>query len=228
MENMLLGLYCCDSQLCGVDNIGLPGFDPNVDFLINVCSSLGFEPIRDPGPPPATHLFVFAKDLLLHYVFADNGQCKSDNHGQFSFDDGENHNFDVRGEYNFDDNPEFNIGYRFLGQHNSYKYCHDEYQWNCSRTTPNILSGGSAANGEHLRTQRRCPRRVIDNGKDNHCCGRRRRDTGGNYCCPLALPISQKEQRARTVHGERTKPDPSAVNFSHFSVRVSIPILSGA
>lgn len=27
MENMLLGLYCCDSQLCGVDNIGLPGFD---------------------------------------------------------------------------------------------------------------------------------------------------------------------------------------------------------
>ncbi|KAM3448414.1 hypothetical protein MY3296_007843 [Beauveria thailandica] len=36
---MLLGLYCCDAQLCGVDNIALPGFDPNVDLLINVCAS---------------------------------------------------------------------------------------------------------------------------------------------------------------------------------------------
>ncbi|KAJ6781613.1 hypothetical protein PWT90_04415 [Aphanocladium album] len=26
-DDMLLGLYCCDSQLCGVDNIGLPGYD---------------------------------------------------------------------------------------------------------------------------------------------------------------------------------------------------------
>lgn len=26
-NNMLVGLYCCDAQLCGVDNIGLPGFD---------------------------------------------------------------------------------------------------------------------------------------------------------------------------------------------------------
>ncbi|KAJ3475728.1 hypothetical protein NLG97_g9359 [Lecanicillium saksenae] len=61
-DDMLLGLYCCDSQLCGVDNIGLPGFDPNVDFIINVCSrtetsdSLGFDSIPDPGPPAATHV----------------------------------------------------------------------------------------------------------------------------------------------------------------------------
>ncbi|OAQ96953.1 hypothetical protein LLEC1_06040 [Akanthomyces lecanii] len=78
MEDMLHGLYCCDSQLCGVDNIGLPGSDrkqdqlfpfqliriANVDFLINVCSrtktdnSLGFQSIRDPGPPPKTHVCV--------------------------------------------------------------------------------------------------------------------------------------------------------------------------
>ncbi|EGX90989.1 hypothetical protein CCM_05146 [Cordyceps militaris CM01] len=58
IEDLLIGLYCCDAQLCGVDNIALPGYDPNVDLIINVCSSLGYEPIRDPGPPAVTHTCV--------------------------------------------------------------------------------------------------------------------------------------------------------------------------
>ncbi|KAM3545785.1 hypothetical protein BM221_000029 [Beauveria bassiana] len=32
MYDMLLGLYCCDAQLCGVDNIALPGFDHDSSF----------------------------------------------------------------------------------------------------------------------------------------------------------------------------------------------------
>ncbi|KAH7153191.1 hypothetical protein EDB81DRAFT_946084 [Dactylonectria macrodidyma] len=48
-------LYCCDSQLCGVDNLGEIGKDPNVNWFINVCQDIGYHSITDPGPPDSTY-----------------------------------------------------------------------------------------------------------------------------------------------------------------------------
>ncbi|KAM0430496.1 hypothetical protein ACHAPT_005843 [Fusarium lateritium] len=49
-------LYCCDSQLCGVDNLGERGRDPNVNWIINACQEIGHHSIVDPGPPDADYV----------------------------------------------------------------------------------------------------------------------------------------------------------------------------
>ncbi|KPM35359.1 hypothetical protein AK830_g11211 [Neonectria ditissima] len=48
-------LYCCDAQLCGVDNLGAGGKDPNVNWFINVCQDIGYHSIVDPGPPDSAY-----------------------------------------------------------------------------------------------------------------------------------------------------------------------------
>ncbi|KAI1762553.1 hypothetical protein GGR53DRAFT_414598 [Hypoxylon sp. FL1150] len=48
----LWGLYCCNSDYCGV-RADVQGKDPSVDLIINQCQSLhGDYLIYDPGPPP--------------------------------------------------------------------------------------------------------------------------------------------------------------------------------
>ncbi|KAK7427509.1 hypothetical protein QQZ08_005951 [Neonectria magnoliae] len=54
-EQPFRALYCCDSQLCGVDNLGAAGKDPNVNWFINVCQDIGYHSIVDPGPPDSTY-----------------------------------------------------------------------------------------------------------------------------------------------------------------------------
>ncbi|KAH7133251.1 hypothetical protein B0J13DRAFT_641829 [Dactylonectria estremocensis] len=54
-EKPFHSLYCCDSQLCGVDNLGEIGKDPNVNWFINVCQDIGYHSITDPGPPDSTY-----------------------------------------------------------------------------------------------------------------------------------------------------------------------------
>ncbi|KAI8687816.1 hypothetical protein NCS55_00033800 [Fusarium keratoplasticum] len=49
-------LYCCDSQLCGVDNLGERGRDPNVNWFINACQEIGYHSIVDPGPPDVDYV----------------------------------------------------------------------------------------------------------------------------------------------------------------------------
>ncbi|KAG9256412.1 uncharacterized protein F5Z01DRAFT_672399 [Emericellopsis atlantica] len=48
-------LYCCDAQLCGVDNLAGRGKDPNVNWVISSCQNIGFDHILDPGPPEIDH-----------------------------------------------------------------------------------------------------------------------------------------------------------------------------
>ncbi|ODA80998.1 hypothetical protein RJ55_03958 [Drechmeria coniospora] len=47
--------YCCDSQLCGVNNLAGRGKDPNVNWLVSDCQSIGYHSLVDPGPPEATY-----------------------------------------------------------------------------------------------------------------------------------------------------------------------------
>ncbi|KAI8724666.1 hypothetical protein NCS52_00036200 [Fusarium sp. LHS14.1] len=49
-------LYCCDSQLCGVDNLDERGRDPNVNWFINACQEIGYHSIVDPGPPDVDYV----------------------------------------------------------------------------------------------------------------------------------------------------------------------------
>ncbi|KAF5628430.1 hypothetical protein F52700_8164 [Fusarium sp. NRRL 52700] len=55
-EQPFRALYCCDSQACGVDNLGEGGKDPNVNWLINTCQDHGYHSIIDPGPPQPYHI----------------------------------------------------------------------------------------------------------------------------------------------------------------------------
>ncbi|POR32363.1 Uncharacterized protein TPAR_07427 [Tolypocladium paradoxum] len=48
-------VYCCDSQVCGVDNLDGRGKDPNVNWLRNACQNIGYHSVVDPGPPDATY-----------------------------------------------------------------------------------------------------------------------------------------------------------------------------
>ncbi|KAK5997897.1 hypothetical protein PT974_00263 [Cladobotryum mycophilum] len=48
---LLHALYCCSSQHCGVNNVEGFGHDPNVNWFINACQSIGYESIIDSGPP---------------------------------------------------------------------------------------------------------------------------------------------------------------------------------
>ncbi|PHH82729.1 hypothetical protein CDD83_3184 [Cordyceps sp. RAO-2017] len=55
IERAFRAVYCCDSQTCGVDNVVGKGRDPNVNWLISVCQSVGYRAIVDPGPPDSSH-----------------------------------------------------------------------------------------------------------------------------------------------------------------------------
>ncbi|OAA49003.1 hypothetical protein BBO_02048 [Beauveria brongniartii RCEF 3172] len=78
---MLLGLYCCDAQLCGVDNIALPGFDPNVDLLINVCAS--FDDHNEHNlDKAAEHIF----NELAEYIFDDRVNSIFDDYAEHYWD----------------------------------------------------------------------------------------------------------------------------------------------
>ncbi|KAK0385926.1 hypothetical protein NLU13_7101 [Sarocladium strictum] len=54
-DHPLWDLYCCDAQLCGVDNVEGLGEDPNINWIINTCSNIGYKSIKDPGPPDVTY-----------------------------------------------------------------------------------------------------------------------------------------------------------------------------
>ncbi|CAG9938873.1 unnamed protein product [Clonostachys rosea f. rosea IK726] len=47
-------LYCCDSQLCGVDNLKSHNLDPNINWFISSCQNIGYPSLTDPGPPEPT------------------------------------------------------------------------------------------------------------------------------------------------------------------------------
>ncbi|KAI9158315.1 hypothetical protein HJFPF1_06307 [Paramyrothecium foliicola] len=55
-NELFWSLYCCDSQLCGVNNLWEPDQDPNVNWLINSCQNVGQYAVLDPGPPEATYI----------------------------------------------------------------------------------------------------------------------------------------------------------------------------
>ncbi|KAH7320976.1 hypothetical protein B0I35DRAFT_477509 [Stachybotrys elegans] len=62
-EEAVQALYCCDSQRCGVDHLGKPGQDPNVNWIINTCQNFGYVPIIDNGPPASDYLCSCASVL---------------------------------------------------------------------------------------------------------------------------------------------------------------------
>ncbi|KAM3565808.1 hypothetical protein ARSEF4850_001255 [Beauveria asiatica] len=78
---MLLGLYCCDAQLCGVDNIALPGFDPNVDLLINLPDDFGS---------------YHSLDYYREHGFDDHKEHNLDKAAEYIFNELAEHIFDDR------------------------------------------------------------------------------------------------------------------------------------
>ncbi|KAL2202282.1 hypothetical protein CC79DRAFT_1373906 [Sarocladium strictum] len=63
-------LYCCDAQRCGVDNVERLGEDPNINWIINTCSNIGFSSIIDPGPPDSTYTCPY------EVINDNNPQCQ--------------------------------------------------------------------------------------------------------------------------------------------------------
>ncbi|CAM1509951.1 Fc.00g002860.m01.CDS01 [Cosmosporella sp. VM-42] len=69
-EQPFRALYCCDSQLCGVDNLEGGGKDPNVNWFINACQDIGYHSIVDPGPPKPTYSCTFDS------IYNDDPRCQ--------------------------------------------------------------------------------------------------------------------------------------------------------
>ncbi|KAF7562384.1 hypothetical protein G7046_g1753 [Stylonectria norvegica] len=71
-EQPFRALYCCDSQLCGVDNLGDRGKDPNVNWFINACQNIGYHSIVDPGPPDASYACTYDS------IYDDDPRCQKE------------------------------------------------------------------------------------------------------------------------------------------------------
>ncbi|ATY58442.1 hypothetical protein A9K55_002528 [Cordyceps militaris] len=112
IEDLLIGLYCCDAQLCGVDNIALPGYDPNVDLIINDdnFANKKLYLVKFPDDEAILHhvvneavLHYIINDAVLHYINNDNGQYRLDERGEHIIDDRHEYSVNHHAERNFDD-----------------------------------------------------------------------------------------------------------------------------
>ncbi|KAI5458044.1 hypothetical protein BGZ63DRAFT_432527 [Mariannaea sp. PMI_226] len=54
-EEVLHAMYCCDAQLCGVNHMQTTGKDPNINWLVSWCQNVGYDSVKDPGPPDSAY-----------------------------------------------------------------------------------------------------------------------------------------------------------------------------